>query len=310
MSVLSNVDIKEIISSDRGILILNRNDDNITGPGYDLRIGFICDADTGKCPSVNEEKENRYELLPEHRYLIVSKEYIYLSGQYMATLYSRASYALKGLLVTSTTVDPNYSGCIYTSLINASRETVFIKQQNAFATMVIHELCTLTTTNVSKNEAGRPMTARETLNGTYCNVNEKAGNAAIRYGANIQQQVQDEYDKAKNRISIRYQQQKDAQTMEEKETALKNQINEIEQKLENLQEKLTKERKKRYLLSGILAFFVTLLTFAICYVFWGWASISFIVSGLVGIIGFLSSIVTLGDHLKKGGKKSAEGKWS
>lgn len=154
------------------------------------------------------------------------------------------------------------------------------------------------------------MTARETLNGTYCNVNEKAGNAAIRYGANIQQQVQDEYDKAKNRISIRYQQQKDAQTMEEKETALKNQINEIEQKLENLQEKLTKERKKRYLLSGILAFFVTLLTFAICYVFWGWASISFIVSGLVGIIGFLSSIVTLGDHLKKGGKKSAEGKWS
>ena len=81
MSVLSNVDIKEIISSDRGILILNRNDDNITGPGYDLRIGFICDADTGKCPSVNEEKENRYELLPEHRYLIVSKEYIYLSGQ-------------------------------------------------------------------------------------------------------------------------------------------------------------------------------------------------------------------------------------
>ena len=36
MSVLSNVDIEEIISSDRGILILNRKDDkndkNLTGP--------------------------------------------------------------------------------------------------------------------------------------------------------------------------------------------------------------------------------------------------------------------------------------
>ncbi len=41
MSVLSNVDIKEIISSDRGILILNRNDDNITGPGYDLRRVYL-----------------------------------------------------------------------------------------------------------------------------------------------------------------------------------------------------------------------------------------------------------------------------
>ena len=45
MSVLSNVDVEEIISSDKGILILNRKDDkkdkNLTGPGYDLRIEFI-----------------------------------------------------------------------------------------------------------------------------------------------------------------------------------------------------------------------------------------------------------------------------
>lgn len=140
MSVLSNVDINEAIRNDKGILILNRNEHNITGLGYDLRIGHICDSDTGEEPIVNEEEENRYELLPGHRYLIVSEEYIYLSGQYMATLHSRASYGLKGLVIASTTVDPNYSGCIYASLINTTGKKVLIKQQNAFATMVIHEL--------------------------------------------------------------------------------------------------------------------------------------------------------------------------
>lgn len=299
MSVFSNVDIEEIIGSDGGVLILNRNDDNITGSGYDLRIGFIYDADTGECPAVNKEKENRYELLSGQRYLIVSEEYIYLSGQYMATLHSRASYALKGLVVTSTTVDPNYSGCIYTSLINASKETVFIKKQNAFATMVIHELRTQTETNVSKNEAGRPMTARETLNGKYCNVDERTGDAAIRYGANIQQQVQDEYDKAQNRISIKYQQQKDAHTMEEKEDALRKQIDDIEQKLEDIQEKYIKEQKKSFAISLMLGIVVAVIAFAICFYFLGWPVISSIVSAIVALIGFFASIVTLGDHLKK-----------
>ncbi len=298
MSVLSDVDINELISNDRGILILNRNDHNITGSGYDLRIGFICDADTGECPSVNEEKENRYELLPGQRYLIVSEEYVYLSKEYMATLHSRASYALKGLVIASTTVDPNYSGCIYTSLINASGKPVFIKKQNAFATMVIHELCTLTEKNVSKNAAGRPMTARETLNGPYCNVDEKAGNAAIRYGANIQQQVQDEYDKAKERISKRFQQQKDAQTMEEKEAAWREQVNVIKQKVENMQDENKRERRKRYLISGVMGIVITLFVFVVCNKFWGDSLKTYIVSIITGIFSVLGGIVTLNDFVK------------
>ncbi len=306
MSVLSNVDVEEIISSDKGILILNRKDDkkdkNLTGPGYDLRIGFICDADTGECPFIDEEKESRYVLSPGKRYLIVSEEYIYLSGQYMATLHSRASYALKGLMIASTMVDPNYSGCIYSSLINVSGKEVFIKQHNAFATMVIHELRTLTATNLSVNEAGRPMTARETLNGKYCNVVDKAGNAAIRYGDNIQQKVQVEYDKARERMSIRYQEQKDVQTMEEKEAAWREQVNMIEQKVENMQEENKKERQKRYLISVALGIVITLLVFLVCYELFGLSFITFIVSGIGAIIGFWSSIVTLWDHFKKGRK--------
>ena len=306
MSVLSNVDVEEIISSDKGILILNRKDDkkdkNLTGPGYDLRIGFICDADTGECPFIDEEKESRYVLSPGKRYLIVSEEYIYLSGQYMATLHSRASYALKGLMIASTMVDPNYSGCIYSSLINVSGKEVFIKQHNAFATMVIHELRTLTATNLSVNEAGRPMTARETLNGKYCNVVDKAGNAAIRYGDNIQQKVQVEYDKARERMSIRYQEQKDVQTMEEKEAAWREQVNMIEQKVENMQEENKKERQKRYLISVALGIVITLLVFLVCYELFGLSFITYIVSGIGAIIGFWSSIVTLWDHFKKGRK--------
>ena len=220
----------------------------------------------------------------------------------MATLHSRASYALKGLMIASTMVDPNYSGCIYSSLINVSGKEVFIKQHNAFATMVIHELRTLTATNLSVNEAGRPMTARETLNGKYCNVVDKAGNAAIRYGDNIQQKVQVEYDKARERMSIRYQEQKDVQTMEEKEAAWREQVNMIEQKVENMQEENKKERQKRYLISVALGIVITLLVFLVCYELFGLSFITFIVSGIGAIIGFWSSIVTLWDHFKKGRK--------
>lgn len=142
------------------------------------------------------------------------------------------------------------------------------------------------------------MTAQETLNGKYCNVNKCAGDAAIRYGANIHEQVRDEYDLAKERISIRYQQQKDAQTMEEKEAALREQIDMIEQQLKDMQEKNIKERRKRYLISGVLGIVITLFVFVVCNKFWGDSLKTYIVSITTGTFGILGGIVTLNDFLK------------
>lgn len=64
MAVLSDVDLQKIIEGNEGIIILNKRDQNITGAGYDLTIGFICDSDTGKEPETCIYDSNRYTLLP------------------------------------------------------------------------------------------------------------------------------------------------------------------------------------------------------------------------------------------------------
>lgn len=232
MAALSNVDIGRIIAGNKGIIIMNMNRDHLTAPGYDLTIGFICDSDTGKEPEkieciydrkfdreymrseffgdrqLREEYEKnrdeeryrpgyRYKLMPGKRYLVISEEYVALLKKYMAVLYSRGSYALKGIVVTSTIIDPNYSGFIYASLVNCSAEPVYIKEHNQFATMVVHSLKTATDKTLPKTEGGMPRDAEQTLNGRFSNVCEAATTAAKRYRTDawkkIEQQFRDQY---------------------------------------------------------------------------------------------------------------------
>lgn len=168
--------------------------------GYDLTIGFICDADTGEIPETCAEDNNRYTLIPGHRYLVISREFIYISSRYMATLHSRGSYALKGIAVTSTTVDPNYAGCIAGSLINCSFENIYIKKNNQFITMVIHKLCTPTNILLQKNDYNRFMDTQETFYGKFPNINPKACEKGDAYYGEIRKQIEHEYIAARDRI--------------------------------------------------------------------------------------------------------------
>lgn len=227
MAVLSNEDINNIIEKNKGIIIMNMCGDNLTAPGYDFRIGFIRDSDEGNEPTkiecvfdTEEQREYkkeeffndsrlreeyirnkerykfryRYELLSGHRYLVISKEYIALLKNYMATLHSRGSYALKGVIVTSTIIDPNYRGFIYASLINCSKETVYIKENNGFVTMVIQTLVTKTNKTLRKTEGGMPMDAEQTLNGTFSNVCEEATMAAKTYRTDAWKKIEREFE--------------------------------------------------------------------------------------------------------------------
>lgn len=200
MAVLSDVDIRNAIEEDDGIIILNRREKSITGVGYDLTIGFIRDADTGEIPATCAKDNNRYTLLRGHRYLVISREFIYISSQYMATLHSRGSYALKGIVVTSTTVDPNYAGCIAGSLINCSSEDIHIKKTNQFVTMVIHKLCTPTNILLQKNEYNRFMDTQETFHGKFPNIHPRACEAGDAYYGEIRKQIEYEYIAARERI--------------------------------------------------------------------------------------------------------------
>lgn len=239
MAVLSDVDIDKIITENQGIIIMNKRD-NLTALGYDFTIGFICDSDSGKEPEkveciydakvheeylkerlfndcqlqeeyeINKDKERyeiryRYKLLPGIRYLVISEEYIALLGEYMATLHSRGSYALKGIIVASTTIDPNYRGFIYASLINCSKNPVYIKEHNPFVTMVIQSLTTATDKNLPKTEGGMPKDAEQTLNGNFSNTCEEAVQAAKTYRTDawkkIEREFQEQYAAFQSRTS-------------------------------------------------------------------------------------------------------------
>lgn len=200
MAVLSDKDLENVIKEDEGIIILNMCSKNITGVGYDLTIGFIRDSETGEIPETYAEDSNRYILLPGHRYLVISKEFLYLSSKYMATLHSRGSYALKGIIVSSTVVDPNYAGFITGSLFNCTSGNVYIKKDNAFTTMVIHELCTPTEKGLQKNEYNRPKDAQETLHSKYPNIAQIACEAGDIYCAKARKEIEYEYEAFKKRM--------------------------------------------------------------------------------------------------------------
>ena len=229
MAVLSNVDIEKIIMENRGIIIMNKRDKNLTALGYDFTLGFIRDSDSGEEPEkveciydakldveylkeeffnncqLQEEYEKnkdekryeiryRYKLLSGKRYLVISEEYIALLREYMATLHSRGSYALKGIIVASTTIDPNYRGFIYASSINCSKEPVYIKEHNQFVTMVIQTLTTATDKHLAKTEGGMPMDAEQTLNGRFSNICEEAVQAAKTYRTDAWKKIEREFE--------------------------------------------------------------------------------------------------------------------
>ena len=185
MAVLGDKDLNDMLENDAGIVISNLRNKSVTAAGYDLTIGFICDADEGTLPEIvtpeDRPDEPRYRLLRGHRYLIISREYVSFPSWYMATLHSRASYVLKGLVFSSTTIDPNFEGFLYASLINCSRSDICIKTNNQFATMVIHEVQTPTDTVLQTNDDNSPRDAQGTLNAPFSNINADAATYAKVY---------------------------------------------------------------------------------------------------------------------------------
>lgn len=208
MPVLSDVDLRKVIEGDEGIILLNMCEKSITGAGYDLTIGVICDADTGEIPEIYPDDSNKYMLLSGHRYLVISREFLYLSSRYMVTLHSHNSCALEGLLVTSTTIAPNYAGCITGLLINYSTKKVYIEKNIQFATMVIHELCTPTDTFLQENEHRRSTDHLETFHSRYSNIHPKACEIGDAFCERVRNEIKNEYEAARKRIHAKGQKDK------------------------------------------------------------------------------------------------------
>lgn len=318
MAVLGDIDFRKVIENDEGIIISNLREKSITAAGYDLTIGFICDADDGTLPELVSSETNepvrRYCLLPEHRYLIISREYVSFPAQYMATLHSRASYALKGIMLTSTTIDPNFEGFLYATLINCSHSEVYIKEHNQFATMVVHQILTPTDTDLQTNENGTPRDGQETLNAPFSNIDKNAVTLSKVYVTDELQKIKADHRAAQLRAAKKMQEKHDmaahVQVLSEKEAQSEQCLRNLQEQMDSLQAELVKskqtaekEKKKRWWHTLILRVFITILLFLLLYSYWGIAVKTFLVSVIVpnflNIPSFIVDSKGIGDMIKK-----------
>jgi len=108
----------------------------LTPLGYDLRIGYAI--------ALNEEivkcHDNEKVIIPAMSSMfIVSKEHVWLSGKVVGTLHSIGGLAAHGLLINSTTIDPNWSGQLTCLITNPTKHAIELDINSKFITMILHE---------------------------------------------------------------------------------------------------------------------------------------------------------------------------
>lgn len=163
MAVFSDIDIKYNVNK-KGLVINPFNLSQPTGVGYDLTIGCIVDADSENLPKcINGE----YELEGGHRYIVITKEYVWFSRSIMGTLHARGSLSLAGLSTTSTTVDPNFRGHMAMCVVNLASSSISIKENEPFITLVIHQLQKATKLPLATTEDGQPRVAQRKISSIF-----------------------------------------------------------------------------------------------------------------------------------------------
>lgn len=134
MAVLSSVDIRKELN--KNIVIEELSKECLTPVGYDLRIG------AAYSPGVSQEAisgEGNTVVIKSGKMLqILCDEFVWLSSSIAASIHSRGSFSAKGLVLNSTTVDPNWSGQMAFALFNFSDDDIELKIGERFATMICY----------------------------------------------------------------------------------------------------------------------------------------------------------------------------
>ena len=303
MAVLSDIDLRAALQNDEGIIISRLCETSITAVGYDLTIGFLCDADEGTKMEIDPQT-GRYCLLPRHRYLVISQEHICLPGDCMATLHSRVSYVTKGLVVSSTTIDPNFDGFIYSVLINCTDNRVYVKEHNAFLTMVIHQLRTPTPTLLRTNEDNFPRDGYSAATAPFSNLHPNAGILAKAYSSDATHQIKAEYQAAQVRYTKRLQKTQDALSYSQQLEELKTQLDSMQQQMDQSGQKAVREKSRLKLTIWILAVLCAVILFALLCSIWGVTVWSVSLSLLPILLAVPGSVATALDlKAKRKGKK-------
>lgn len=140
--VLTDRDIIKLTNK-KDIAIFPFHTENVTGVGYDLRIGII-----KPLTKINQfyEDERTIKIPPNCYCVVITEEFVWLSKFLIGTLHSKGTLSAKGLFTNSTNVDPNFKGQMIMSLYNNSDIEIVIEKNNpTFITLIFHLVKTQTT---------------------------------------------------------------------------------------------------------------------------------------------------------------------
>lgn len=134
----------------------------VTPLGYDLRLGFLVNADDAKdlrATSEATESKSVFSIKADQSVIAVTLERIFLSGKVLATVHARARLSLRGLVLSAVTVDPNFGqpkldkpddergpgSRLLLRLKNTSKhEVTLTTEDDSIATLIVHEVQTET----------------------------------------------------------------------------------------------------------------------------------------------------------------------
>lgn len=134
----------------------------LTPLGYDLRIGYAVALGKGK--EVIKFEDNEEIVIPaKSSMFIISKEHIWLSGNIVGTLHSIGGLAAQGLLLNSTTIDPNWAGQLTCLITNPTKHSITLDSNSRFITMILHQA---TTSTINTPQAG-PITVAKRYGNIY-----------------------------------------------------------------------------------------------------------------------------------------------
>lgn len=122
---LSKNDIyNEILNNEIQILPFRKQ--NLTGLGYNLTPSdFVFSTGKKILLEIQTNRNEKYVMIPPNdTALILSKEYVSLSGRIMGTFHSRVRMVSQGLGHISTTLDPGWKGPLLFAINNPSRRKI------------------------------------------------------------------------------------------------------------------------------------------------------------------------------------------
>ena len=123
---------------ERGFIIDPYDELNMTPFSYDLSIG-------DEIFSVRKKDRMRkrlpYDIAPGETAILLTKEFIALPPCYSATVWPRFNLVREGIFQSMVKIDPTWYGQLGVAVTNFSPRTINLKEEMAFGTLVLYELC-------------------------------------------------------------------------------------------------------------------------------------------------------------------------